>query len=194
MIRRPPRSTLFPYTTLFRSRLWAYGGSALLRVVRAGRPCRLSRGGQGPLWGCGPLGRAGHGGNSDRARGTARLLPNEWLSRNRPGGTAGLVLFNEAPRETIWKVLSGVSSRAPGPPKRAAPPDFRGRQTNFGRSRTSSRRFSRCLSRNRLENSWTGLDCVFLVAQGEDKGASGSLLLTHGISAWDPFGFSKQFL
>src|SRR5438876_3657030 len=23
MIRRPPRSTLFPYTTLFRSRLWA---------------------------------------------------------------------------------------------------------------------------------------------------------------------------
>src|SRR3989441_12864583 len=31
MIRRPPRSTLFPYTTLFRSlalrRLWAHGGS-----------------------------------------------------------------------------------------------------------------------------------------------------------------------
>src|SRR3712207_9158668 len=26
MIRRPPRSTLFPYTTLFRSRLPAYGG------------------------------------------------------------------------------------------------------------------------------------------------------------------------
>src|SRR3712207_9104570 len=25
MIRRPPRSTLFPYTTLFRSRHWAYG-------------------------------------------------------------------------------------------------------------------------------------------------------------------------
>src|SRR2546430_8850043 len=36
MIRRPPRSTLFPYTTLFRSRLWrkpeldpSYGESAL---------------------------------------------------------------------------------------------------------------------------------------------------------------------
>src|SRR2546430_5779220 len=26
MIRRPPRSTLFPYTTLFRSRLGAQGG------------------------------------------------------------------------------------------------------------------------------------------------------------------------
>src|SRR5947209_17097608 len=25
MIRRPPRSTLFPYTTLFRSLQWAYG-------------------------------------------------------------------------------------------------------------------------------------------------------------------------
>src|SRR3989442_3562791 len=24
MIRRPPRSTLFPYTTLFRSRTWAF--------------------------------------------------------------------------------------------------------------------------------------------------------------------------
>src|SRR5256885_11564847 len=26
MIRRPPRSTLFPYTTLFRSRSWPVGG------------------------------------------------------------------------------------------------------------------------------------------------------------------------
>src|SRR5258707_11964986 len=30
MIRRPPRSTLFPYTTLFRSTLTAAGGVALL--------------------------------------------------------------------------------------------------------------------------------------------------------------------
>src|SRR5258708_15174134 len=30
MIRRPPRSTLFPYTTLFRSLLLAVGGAALL--------------------------------------------------------------------------------------------------------------------------------------------------------------------
>src|SRR5205085_3615794 len=26
MFRRPPRSTLFPYTTLFRSRSWAWSG------------------------------------------------------------------------------------------------------------------------------------------------------------------------
>src|SRR3712207_8953700 len=39
MIRRPPRSTLFPYTTLFRSRqsaTWdAVGGSAKAILVRA---------------------------------------------------------------------------------------------------------------------------------------------------------------
>src|SRR3712207_8247231 len=40
MIRRPPRSTLFPYTTLFRSRMaesreWAYGGLNGELVARA---------------------------------------------------------------------------------------------------------------------------------------------------------------
>src|SRR6266446_6653898 len=41
MIRRPPRSTLFPYTTLFRSRyLHPLDGDAR----RAGRPCGRNRG------------------------------------------------------------------------------------------------------------------------------------------------------
>src|SRR2546429_5808416 len=35
MIRRPPRSTLFPYTTLFRSR----GGADRLRTVCSACPC-----------------------------------------------------------------------------------------------------------------------------------------------------------
>src|SRR2546425_8613529 len=35
MIRRPPRSTLFPYTTLFRSRRWSRRRS---RRPRGGRP------------------------------------------------------------------------------------------------------------------------------------------------------------
>src|SRR5438876_12247259 len=35
MIRRPPRSTLFPYTTLFRSRLLAYPWSSLVWYVAA---------------------------------------------------------------------------------------------------------------------------------------------------------------
>src|SRR2546426_9097960 len=38
MIRRPPRSTLFPYTTLFRSDARAYGGSA--RHVASVQPAR----------------------------------------------------------------------------------------------------------------------------------------------------------
>src|SRR5260370_16627898 len=46
MIRRPPRSTLFPYTTLFRSRSMHHGGHAayVVRVHRAWRrsPQRVS--------------------------------------------------------------------------------------------------------------------------------------------------------
>src|SRR2546430_4994680 len=42
MIRRPPRSTLFPYTTLFRSR---HGGAHALRLLRKSPfvPCRRRR-------------------------------------------------------------------------------------------------------------------------------------------------------
>src|SRR2546422_6211632 len=36
MIRRPPRSTLFPYTTLFRSPVWAGTGNLLL-TFKGGR-------------------------------------------------------------------------------------------------------------------------------------------------------------
>src|SRR2546429_5721095 len=37
MIRRPPRSTLFPYTTLFRSLVAQVGGRVALGVHRGGR-------------------------------------------------------------------------------------------------------------------------------------------------------------
>src|SRR5688572_31351509 len=37
MIQRPPRSTLFPYTTLFRSRHRSHHGNAVLRQVEDGR-------------------------------------------------------------------------------------------------------------------------------------------------------------
>src|SRR5437773_6966442 len=40
MIRRPPRSTLFPYTTLFRSQEQAF--QQKYRVVRRGLPCQFS--------------------------------------------------------------------------------------------------------------------------------------------------------
>src|SRR3712207_7067609 len=45
MIRRPPRSTLFPYTTLFRSRVEPArdDADAPRRDVRSGRPHRVAR-------------------------------------------------------------------------------------------------------------------------------------------------------
>src|SRR3712207_8549757 len=48
MIRRPPRSTLFPYTTLFRSRWAVRGGSASSSAGGVGtqeRRCSEGRGG-----------------------------------------------------------------------------------------------------------------------------------------------------
>src|SRR5437660_3088783 len=42
MIRRPPRSTLFPYTTLFRSRRSRQAGTAAAQRARAGR-CAAAR-------------------------------------------------------------------------------------------------------------------------------------------------------
>src|SRR5260221_4070421 len=44
MIRRPPRSTLFPYTTLFRSRVHEGHG-----IENSQRPARLRRPGGAPI-------------------------------------------------------------------------------------------------------------------------------------------------
>src|SRR5258708_26916883 len=41
MIRRPPRSTLFPYTTLFRSASGAEALAALRAAARVGAPMQL---------------------------------------------------------------------------------------------------------------------------------------------------------
>src|SRR2546429_4068961 len=46
MIRRPPRSTLFPYTTLFRSRRDGHGDDIALDLI-AGRVGAASGGGNG---------------------------------------------------------------------------------------------------------------------------------------------------
>src|SRR5256885_8027526 len=65
MIRRPPRSTLFPYTTLFRSRTWGSLGVALVANL-GGRPAEsLSNRGEqsrrrlrrlrGPGWSFAPI-------------------------------------------------------------------------------------------------------------------------------------------
>src|SRR2546426_7306046 len=62
MIRRPPRSTLFPYTTLFRSQTQAGGAD------RRGRHAHLARAGRAvPRRDEGfPAGRQGAGARADR--------------------------------------------------------------------------------------------------------------------------------
>src|SRR5256886_12389245 len=45
MIRRPPRSTLFPYTTLFRSGRWWYSAATRTKQTRHRVFCWLERGG-----------------------------------------------------------------------------------------------------------------------------------------------------
>src|SRR2546427_9087925 len=68
MIRRPPRSTLFPYTTLFRS------GSRLR--VEGRRPRLGRRGGIGPAVRAGAL-RAEEGRDVARARALSLRLPRD---------------------------------------------------------------------------------------------------------------------
>src|SRR6266542_6782804 len=54
MIRRPPRSTLFPYTTLFRSANYGWGiSTCVLRTPHDGVAAMLSAGtyGHGGAWG-----------------------------------------------------------------------------------------------------------------------------------------------
>src|SRR3712207_8920305 len=56
MIRRPPRSTLFPYTTLFRSHLRRHGprqgwiGSSLARVTGSTNPSDFRAEGNDGFW------------------------------------------------------------------------------------------------------------------------------------------------
>src|SRR2546422_8135655 len=62
MIRRPPRSTLFPYTTLFRSRR---NRGAASRSVAAGR-ARSDRAQPAERYAAPNVGRAHHGAEQDR--------------------------------------------------------------------------------------------------------------------------------
>src|SRR3712207_7198418 len=53
MIRRPPRSTLFPYTTLFRSRSTCWGGRAWSATAWSSSPLAgTRRGGCWPTCSC----------------------------------------------------------------------------------------------------------------------------------------------
>src|ERR1035438_3226193 len=68
MIRRPPRSTLFPYTTLFRSILAAFGQTFDRLVVEAEVEDGVHHAGHGEL-------RAGTDGDQQRILSRTQLLP-----------------------------------------------------------------------------------------------------------------------
>src|SRR4051794_5388388 len=102
MIRRPPRSTLFPYTTLFRS-----------RRLHAGRPGRLGRGADDGGWrGCLRSGVLG------RARPPDRRCPRQRPERSGPGGARaegtagrmriGLITTPFGFRSTAAEVAAGI--------------------------------------------------------------------------------------
>src|SRR5256885_16693936 len=91
MIRRPPRSTLFPYTTLFRSRAGFCGhyASAFVTLMRAASvPARVVTGYLGGEWN--PIGGFFLGGPSGaHAGGGGWLRGPGWTPlRPTPGGAA----------------------------------------------------------------------------------------------------------
>src|SRR3712207_8663008 len=73
MIRRPPRSTLFPYTTLFRSQLDHPG----LALVHAGREMELAEPGVGDLGGHQRIGDHAHHVRSEEH--TSELQSRQYL-------------------------------------------------------------------------------------------------------------------
>src|SRR2546427_8928097 len=88
MIRRPPRSTLFPYTTLFRSPRRTAAGRSRLAGAGRHRACRSTdRGGTSAGWGrragrAAAVSRAAHPGVRRQAHPneSPRARPNEYLA------------------------------------------------------------------------------------------------------------------
>src|SRR3712207_8446272 len=84
MIRRPPRSTLFPYTTLFRSRRGRTGVRVELEPAPAvgdGRPGRGAEGAGGPAGVRDGRGAAGGGGRRRERLGRSEEHTSELQSR-----------------------------------------------------------------------------------------------------------------
>src|SRR5262245_64702355 len=83
-IRPPPRSTLFPYTTLFRSQPLVWASTALVLVLAAG--CWDD---PGPLAQTGSGGRGGSGGGTGGAAGTGAGTAGTGDVAGTGGGVAG---------------------------------------------------------------------------------------------------------
>src|SRR2546430_17658041 len=125
MIRRPPRSTLFPYTTLFRS--GHVGRSELADPPHAGgRPgSRDRRRHAGAVRLRGTDGRAGPG-RARRRRRLARVHRDPTGDRRGPAPLPGPPRAGRALRPALLRLLRGgrplSASAAGGPPGRARSP------------------------------------------------------------------------
>src|SRR3989442_11551744 len=108
MIRRPPRSTLFPYTTLFRS-----GADAFLY------PGRVLRGGGHRLGGTGGSERLSDGGGRPHRGGSAGLHLGDGCRDDREEGLNPVVETTR--RRDVYVRAPRVSAHAVAAQGRAAP-------------------------------------------------------------------------
>src|SRR5256886_9604621 len=88
MIRRPPRSTLFPYTTLFRNRVRESWAVAALSVRRAVVSAGAAAGGRFGLGFCATRGAGAAPNNTAHARAT---MQREWRCIATGGGGGGVL-------------------------------------------------------------------------------------------------------
>src|SRR2546430_11328607 len=100
MIRRPPRSTLFPYTTLFRSNVVLVRSSDVVLIFRGGmgtlNELTIAHD-EGRVVGC----LTGTGGVADEAERLLRALPKK---------TRAVVLFDDVPARLLDKCLDALKS------------------------------------------------------------------------------------
>src|SRR5437763_5088026 len=127
MIRRPPRSTLFPYTTLFRS----LGAAARRPGLLFRRPARVhsgagARGGRrrggGAVHGDAPEAARGAVGWSERLAARAHGAAPRHAVRARPGGAESALRGVPAVRRSRRCAASPISAPASSSTRAATPP------------------------------------------------------------------------
>src|SRR2546428_6182930 len=96
MIRRPPRSTLFPYTTLFRSR----GGARPRGAGPRARPARPAREGARPQ-------------DTHRRRGRVRVRSGEHTSELQSRSDLVCRLLLEKKKKDQANLIGGAAGRHP---------------------------------------------------------------------------------
>src|SRR3989454_11294779 len=123
MIRRPPRSTLFPYTTLFRSRAvrsapphWRVPAARAYRPVRGGDGgAVVPRAGRGAAAGRGRRGSGGVAAVAPLRRGVPAAHDTrdaaDPLARHPAGVPSGRGAGRDSRPGRLWRVFAGAGTR-----------------------------------------------------------------------------------